>query len=79
MRKPKRTLTPEIERVHEIMAAMGDRERWPLRVTMKCVQLLSQAGMVKAAIADELGISDRRVYQVLREIRNSSEFHSEAA
>jgi hypothetical protein len=77
--RAKRALSPEIEGVHEIQAAMGDRRRCPLRVTIKCVDLLSEAGMVKAAIADELGISDGRVEQVLAESRHRSVLRSEAA
>jgi hypothetical protein len=51
---------------------MGNRVRWPYRVTLHCIRLLQQTGMVKDAIADELGISTRRVDQVLQADRRCS-------
>lgn len=69
MRKAKRTLSPEVEKVHEVRAIMDGRVRWPTEITQECVRLLDQAGMVKSAIADELGISDRHVERMLRRLR----------
>jgi hypothetical protein len=61
------------------MAAMGNRSRRPLRVTVGCVELLEQAGMVPAAIADELGISDSRLAHVQVKPRQLLQQHEEAA
>jgi hypothetical protein len=72
LRKLKRTLTPEIEKVHEVIAHLDGRVRWPQEITQECVRLLQQGGMVKAAIADELGVSDRHVERMMKRIREAA-------
>jgi hypothetical protein len=70
--RAKRTLTPEIEKVHEVIAALDGRVCWPQEITQECVRLLQEAGMVKAAIADELRISDRHVERMQKRIREAA-------
>jgi hypothetical protein len=57
---------PELEEVRHIASMLEGRVRWPHQVTEACVLKLRKAGMVPAAIADELKLSDAYVGRVLR-------------
>jgi hypothetical protein len=61
-----REVSPEVDEVRRRMAVLDGRERWPQRVTVDLVIRLRRAGLVPAAIADELGLSDAYVQKMLR-------------
>lgn len=58
---------PELEEVRHLASMLEGRVRWPREVTEACVVKLREAGLVPAAIADELRLSDAYVERVLRE------------
>jgi hypothetical protein len=57
---------PELEDVRHIVSLLDGRVRWPRDITEACVTKLRRAGLVPAAIADELRLSDAYVERVLR-------------
>jgi hypothetical protein len=57
---------PEVEEVRRVVSELDGRVRWPRDVTEACVLKLRNAGLVPAAIADELRLSDAYVARVLR-------------
>jgi hypothetical protein len=57
---------PEVEQVRRVVAAVDGRLRRPADLTTECVLRLRRAGLVPAAIADELRLSDGYVEKVLR-------------
>jgi hypothetical protein len=61
---------PEVEEIRQVVAAMDGRQRWPRDLTETCIEKLHNAGLVPAAIADELRLSDRYVSDVLRSVRH---------
>jgi hypothetical protein len=58
---------PELEEVRHLVSLLDGRVRWPRDVTETFVVKLRKAGLVPAAIADELELSDAYVERVLRE------------
>jgi hypothetical protein len=57
---------PEVEEVRHVVSLLDGRVRWPRDITEACVIKLRRAGLVPAAIADELRLSDAYVERVLR-------------
>jgi hypothetical protein len=62
----KYTVLREVEEVRHTVALLDGRVRWPRDITEACVLKLRKAGLVPAAIADELRLSDAYVERVLR-------------
>ena len=54
-----------VEEVRHVVSLLGGRQRWPSDVTAACVLKLRKAGLMPAAIADELRLSDPCVERVL--------------
>ncbi len=68
MSRLKYIVPPEVEEVRHVASLLDGRVRWPRDVTEACVHKLRKAGLVPAAIADELRLSDRYVRDVLRTV-----------
>jgi hypothetical protein len=64
----RRKVSPEVEEVRRIVSVMEGRARWPKKLTVELVHRLRADGLIPAAIADELALSDRYVRAVLQEI-----------
>jgi len=62
----RRNVAPEVEEVRHVVSMLDGRVRWPRDVTETLICKLRAAGLVPAAIADELGLSDAYVERVLR-------------
>jgi hypothetical protein len=65
----RRKVSPEVEEVRRLVAGVSDYQRWPKRFTLELVRRLDSAGLIPAAIADELSISDRYATALVREVR----------
>jgi hypothetical protein len=65
----RRNVAPEVEEVRRIAAMLEGHARWPRDVTLELVGRLDGAGLVPAAIADVLSISDRYATALVREVR----------
>jgi hypothetical protein len=63
----KRNVLPEVLEVRRVASGLDGRKRWPKEVTRQLVHRLRDAGLVPAAIADELQVTDRCVLRLLRE------------
>jgi hypothetical protein len=61
----RRKVSAELEEVRRIAAMLEGRTRWPRDVPIELVRRLDKAGLVPAAIADELGLSDTYVMRLL--------------
>jgi hypothetical protein len=66
--RPRRTDDPNVVRAREVLAiARKAYILLPPEISIRCFELFERAGLVPAAIADEMGISDRQLRRIKKQ------------